>query len=65
MGWYVIGPPFMNIDNATLGNLDHFNYLSSDITSTISLNADINTRVEKAEGAMYTHCTRECGTTQI
>ena len=44
VGQDVTAPPSVNIDNVTLDVVDQFIYLSSTITSNLSLDAEINVR---------------------
>ena len=48
----VIAPPSINNDNVTFDVVDQFTYLSSTITSNLSVDAEINTHKERAAAVM-------------
>ena len=47
MGQDALVLPSVSIDNVTLDVIDQFTYLGSTITSNVSLDAGINTRIVK------------------
>ena len=48
----VTSVPTINIGNHTLQVVKEFTYLGSTITSNLSLDNELNRRIEKASGAM-------------
>ncbi|KAI0232204.1 hypothetical protein LSAT2_017445 [Lamellibrachia satsuma] len=52
LGQYVEIPPSINIDDATLEGIDSFTYFGSTITSNMSLDSELSTRIAKAAAVM-------------
>ena len=52
MGQHIITPPLITINNEILEVTEQFTYLGSTITSNLSLDKEIDTRIGKAAGVM-------------